>query len=51
MTTKKQYLELKKELIELQEYELANKLVDLYFETKREEYSKGLDFASNLYKK
>ena len=51
MEIKKQYLELKKELSELKRFDLVIKLIDLFYDTKKESFSNGMDSVTEIYKK
>ena len=50
-TNRKNYEDLKKELQKLEEFDLVYKLIDLYFDVKKVEFSKGLNKGREIAKK
>ena len=48
---RKNYEDLKKELQKLEKFDLVYKLIDLYFDVKKVEFSKGLNKGTEIAKK
>ena len=50
-TNRKNYEDLKRELQDLNRFDLSDKLIDLYFNVKKVEFSRGLDKGNQITKK
>lgn len=50
-TNRKKYDELKTELQKIGRFDLSSKLIDLYFDVKKEQFSKGIDAGNQITKK